>query len=183
MLRALGQKAIQQHLVEPLRTSNGIGNALHRILIEIEAGSAEGEIEVGDDHARLEQLRHAPGHVVTDRARSDAALGADKREDVADRIRLGIIVEIGDTLHELEWRYRRDQVLADTALQQLAIEHHVIDMADGHHLGACVAAPSQAVELGQHFTPRQRRFDDDQVRRRAGLDSARPQLQPHPCGC
>ena len=81
-----------RHFVEPLRTGNGVGNALHRVLIEIKACSAECEIEVCDDHARLEQLRHAPGHVVTDRARSDAALGADERKDVFDRIRLGIVV-------------------------------------------------------------------------------------------
>ncbi len=56
MLGAFGQQAIKQHFVEAIRARQGIGNALHRILIEIEAGRAEGEIEVGNDDVDLEYL-------------------------------------------------------------------------------------------------------------------------------
>ena len=48
MLRALGQQAIEQHLVETLRAAKRIGDALHRILVEIETGRAERQIEIGD---------------------------------------------------------------------------------------------------------------------------------------
>ena len=64
---------------------------------------------------------------------------------------------------------RRDQILADAALQQLAIEHHVVDVADDDHLRARVAVLGQLVELGQDLVARQAALDDDQVRRRVLL--------------
>ena len=115
----------------------------------------------------LEDLRHGPGGVVAHRARADAALGADEGDDVADGIGVGIVVEIGEALDQLQRRDRRDQILADAALQQLAVEHDVVGMADHDHLGARVAALGEPVELGQHLRARQAGLDDDQVRRRA----------------
>ena len=96
MLGALRQQAVEQHLVEPLRARQRVGDALHRILVEIEAGGAEGQIEIGDDDVGLQDLRQRPGRVVADRRRADAALGADEGVDVADGLGLGIVVEIGD---------------------------------------------------------------------------------------
>ena len=89
MLGALGQQAVEQHLVETLGARQRVGDALHRILVEIEAGGAEGEIEIGDDDVGLEDLRQRPGRVVADGRRADAALGADEgdRRGRRDRCR------------------------------------------------------------------------------------------------
>ena len=169
MLGALGQQAVEQHLVEALRARERVGDALHRILIEIEPGRAEGEIEIGDDDVGLQDLRQRPGRVVADGRRADAALGADERIDVADRLGLGIVVEIGDRLHQLQRRDRLDQVFADAALQQIAIEHDVVDVPDDDHLGARIAVLRQAIELGEDVLARQAALDDDEVRRRVLL--------------
>ena len=86
---------------------------------------------------------------------ADAALGADEGVDVADRLGVRIVVEIGDRLHELQRRDRLDQVFADAALQQIAIEHDVVGVPDHDDLGAGVAALGQAVELGDDLLARQ----------------------------
>ena len=48
MLGALRQQAVEQHLVETLRARQRFGDALHRILVEVEARRAERQIEIGD---------------------------------------------------------------------------------------------------------------------------------------
>ena len=92
-----------------------------------------------------------------------------KAIDVADRLGLRIVVEIGDRLHELQRRDRLDQVLADAALQQIAIEHDVVGVPDHDDLGAGIAALGQPIELGDNLLARQTALDDDQVRRRVLL--------------
>ena len=144
MLGALGQQAIEQHLVEPLGARQRVRDALDGILVEVEAGGAEGQIEIGDDDVGLQDLRQRPRRVVADGRRADAALGADEGIDVADGLGVGIVVEVGDRLHELHRRQRLDQVFADAALQQIAIEHDVVDVPDDDDLGAGVAATRPA---------------------------------------
>ena len=168
-LGALRQKASEQHLGETLGARQRFRDALHRVLVEVEARGAERESEIGDDDVARQRLRQGPRDVVADGRRTDATLGADERVDVTDRIGIRIVVEVGDAFHDLQRRHRRDQVFADAALQQLAVEHHVVGLADDDDLGAGVAALGQTVELVQQFEPRQPRFDDDEVRRRALL--------------
>ena len=48
MLRTLRQQTVEQLIIEPFRSRERFRDALHRILIEIEPGRAEGEIEIGD---------------------------------------------------------------------------------------------------------------------------------------
>ena len=102
MLGALGEQAVEQHLIEPLGALQRLGDALHRVLVEVEAGGAEGQVEVGDDDVGLEDLRHRPGGVVAHRAGADAALGADEGDDVADGIGIGIVVEVREALDQLQ---------------------------------------------------------------------------------
>ena len=151
MLGAFGEQAVEQHLIEPLGALQRLGDALHRVLVEVEARGAEGQVEVGDDDVGLQDLRHGPGGVVAHRAGADAALGADEGDDVADGIGVGIVVEVRQALDQLQRRDRSDQVLAHAALQQLTVEHDVVGAADHHHLGAGVAALREPVELGQHL--------------------------------
>ena len=60
MLGALGKQAIEIDLVDALRRENGFGNALRRILVEIDVGRSEGKVEIGDDHFGLEQRSTSP---------------------------------------------------------------------------------------------------------------------------
>ena len=50
---------------------------------------------------------------------------------------------------------RRDQIFGDAALQELAIEPHVVGVADHHDLGAGVADLGEAVERADQLVERQ----------------------------
>jgi hypothetical protein len=169
VLGALGQQAIEQHFVEPLRAGQCVRDALHGILVEVEPGCAESEVEIGDHHVGAQRFRERPRRVVADRRRADATLRSDECEHVTDRIGRRVVVEIGDALHQLNRLNRHDEILADTALQQFAIEDHVVDVADDDDLGAAVAALGKLVEFAQHLAARQARLDDDEIGRRAFL--------------
>ena len=93
MVLALGQQAVEQHLVEAIGAEHRLGDALRRIEVEIEPGGAEGHVEVGEDHVGAEQARHRPGDVVGDRGGADAALGADEGVDLAELLGAGVAVD------------------------------------------------------------------------------------------
>ncbi len=163
MFGAHRQKAIEQHLVEPLRCLQGVGDALHGILIEVEAGGAEGEIEIGDDDVRAQRLRKDPGDVVADRRGADTALGAGEGKHVADRVGARIVVEPGQALHEIERRDWSHEVLRHATLQELAIENDVVHGADNDHLRALIAVLGKLIELGQKLGRRETRFKNDKI--------------------
>ena len=160
VLGARRQQPVEEHFIEAVRVLQRVGDALQRVLVEVKARGAEGEVEVGDDHVRLQHLRHCPRHVVADGRGPGAALGADEGEDVPDGIGLGIVVEVGDALHELDGRHRSDNIFAHAALQDLAVEYHVVHAADHDHFGAGVAALRQPVEFGEHLRPGVAGLDD-----------------------
>jgi len=64
--RALRQEAVEQLFVQTLRALKRLGDALDGILVEVQAGCAEGEIEIRDDDAGPQRFGQAPGHVVAD---------------------------------------------------------------------------------------------------------------------
>ena len=86
VLGALRQQAVEIDLVEPFRREDRLGDALRRILVEIDVGGAEGEIEIGDDDVGLEQRGDRPGDIVGDGRGADAALGADEGDRAAERL-------------------------------------------------------------------------------------------------
>ena len=61
---------------------------------------------------------------------------------------------------------RGHDIFADAAAQELAIEQHVVDMADGDDLGAGIADLGETVEFAQHVRAVEQGLDDDQVGRR-----------------
>ncbi len=88
-------------------------------------------------------------------------LASGEREQPADRA------------HDVDGADRRDQIVADAAPRQLAIERHVVDAADHDHARAGIADFGELIEPVQNFVGVVFRFDQDDVRRRRaaiGLD-------------
>ena len=110
-----------------------------------------------------------PGDVVRDHRRADAALAADEGDRAAERVGAAVDIEIGRSLRISASVDRRDQIFADAAADEFAIEVDVVDMADDDDLGAGVADFGEAVELGIELVARQLRFDDDQIGRGGSL--------------
>ena len=103
-------------------------------------------------------MRHGRG--------ADAALGADHRDDAADRLGVGRGKQAADRAHDVERADRRDQVVADAAAHQLAIEQHVVVPADHDHAGAGIADFGERIEAGQDVLGARFEFQHDDVRRR-----------------
>ena len=103
---------------------------------------------------------------MADGARARAALGADKGDDLPDRAGLRIGIDVGDAVDDLQHLDRRHDIFAHPPAQQLAVQQHVVDMADGHDLGARIADLGETVEIAEHLLAVEQRFDDDQIGRR-----------------
>ena len=99
-----------------------------------------------------------------DGAGAHAALGSDEGEDLPQRARLGILIEVGDGLDHLHLMQRRDKILADALPDQFAVENDVIDVPDHDDLGVRLADLSQLVELREDDLARAMRLDQEHVR-------------------
>jgi hypothetical protein len=119
------------------------------ILIVVEAGGAEGEIEIGDHGIQCEIARDRPGDVMRDRGSADAALGADHGDDASDRLGFRRREQVADRAHDVDGGDRGDRVVADAAAHQFAIERDVVDLADHDHAGSGVAHGGELVEAEQ----------------------------------
>ena len=175
MVGAFRQQAVDEGGIDAIGREHRVGNALRRILIVVEPGGAEGEVEVGDDRIQREIARDRPGDVVGDGGRADAALGADHGDDPADRLGFRRREQAADRAHDVDRADRRDDVVADAAAHQLAIERDVVDAADHDDAGAGVADGREMVEAGQDVVAAFG-FEDDHVRRRRraiGFDRGR----------
>ena len=146
------QKPLKQQIVEAFRGEQRIGDALDRILVEIEAGGAEGEIEIDQRGGDADLGGQRPGEIVRDRGRTAAALGAGEGEHLADRLGFRRRVEIGDRLDHLHRVKRGHQVLADALADQFAIERDVVGAADHDDLGRRIADACQPLQL-RHQRP------------------------------
>ncbi len=173
MIGAFRQQAVDEGGVDAVGREHRIGDALRRILIVIEAGGAEGEIEIGHDRIERKIARDRPGDVVRHGGSADAALGADHGDDAADRLGVRRREQSADRAHDVDGADRRDQVVADAAPRQLAIERDVVDAADHDHPRAGVADLGELIEPGQDVVGALLGLDEDDVRRRRtaiGLD-------------
>ncbi len=65
---------------------NRVGNALRRILVVVEARSAECQIEVGHHGIQGKITCDCPGDVMGHSGSPHAALGADDRDDTSDSL-------------------------------------------------------------------------------------------------
>ena len=96
------------------------------------------------------------------------ALGADHREDLADRLGIGRAEQRAHRAHDVDRRHRRDHVVADAAADQLAIEHDVVVPADHDDAGPGVADIRELVEAGEDAGATILRFENHHVRGRRG---------------
>ena len=96
---------------------------------------------------------------------TDAALGADDGDDAADGLGLGRREQVADRTHDVDRGNRGDDVVADAAAHQLAIERDVVDAADHDHAGAGVADGGELIEAGQDVVSAFG-LQNDHVRRR-----------------
>ncbi len=84
MVGAFRQQAVEKRGIDPVGREHRIRDALRRVLIVVEAGGAESEVEIGDHGIQRQIAGDRPGDVVGDGGRADAALGADDGNDAAD---------------------------------------------------------------------------------------------------
>ena len=139
MVGAFRQQAVDERGIGPVRREHRIGDALHRILVVVEAGGAEGEVEIDDDGIQREIARDRPGHVVRDGGCADAALGADDGDDPADGDGLRRREQAADRAHHVEGVDRPDDVVADAAAHQFAIGRDIVGAADHDDAGSGIA--------------------------------------------
>ena len=60
VLRALRQQAVEEHFIEAFRTAQRFGDALDRVLIEVEACRTERQIEIRNDDVGFKEFRNTP---------------------------------------------------------------------------------------------------------------------------
>src|SRR6185295_13217455 len=147
---AFDQKTLEQHIIQTFRRSQRISDALSGVLIEIQAGCAEGEIEVDDRRIDLERLGDIPANIVGNGRSTDTSARTSKYADATDRSRFGAGIEVGNRLDDLQRIERRDEIFRDAAARQLAIELHVIGTADDDDLCGLVTNIGQLLELVDH---------------------------------
>ncbi len=158
MIGALRQQAVDEGGVDAVGRKHRFGDALRRILIEIEAGGAEREIEIGHHRIEHQVARERERDIVGDGGGADAALGADHGDDAADRLGIGRREQSAHRAHDLQGADRRDQIVADAAPDQLAIERDVVHAADDDDAGAGVAIIGELIETGEDLLAAARRI-------------------------
>ncbi len=154
MVGALRQQAVDEGGVDAVRREHRIGDALRRVLIVVEAGGAEGEIEIGDDRIERQVAGDRPADIVRDGGSADAALGADHGDDAADRLGFRRREQPADRADDVDGADRRDQIIADAAPRQVAVQRHVVDAADNDHARAGVANFGELIEPAERSSRR-----------------------------
>ena len=174
MIGAFRQQTVDEGGVDAVGREHRVGDALRRVLIVVEAGGAERQIEIGDDRIELQIARDGPSDIVSDRCMAPTpplapttammrptglASGAENSPQIARTT--------------CERADRRDQVVADAPPHEFAIEFNVVGAADDDDAGAGVAHLGELVEAGENFFAAIFRFQHDDVRCRSaviGLD-------------
>ena len=111
-----------------------LGDALRRILVEVDVGGAVRQIEIGKNGFSREQIGDAKGTVMGDRRGADASLGARDGDDAPDRLCIGCAIEATNGAHHLHRADGSNQVIADPATKELAVKHHVVVTPDDDSL-------------------------------------------------
>ena len=100
---------------------------------------------------------------------ADAALGPDHGDDTADRLGIGSREQSAHGAHDLQRADRRDQIIANPAPHQLAIERDVIHTPDDNDTRGGVAYRSELIESGEDVLAAVFGFENNDVRRRRAL--------------
>ncbi len=172
MIGALREQAVDEGGVDAVGREHRVRNALRRILVVVEAGGAEREVEVGDHRIEREVAGDRPADVVGDRRGTDATLGADHRDHAPDRLGLGHREQAADGANHVDGCDRRNDIFADAAAHQLAVKRDIVHPADHDDAGAGITDTGQLVEAGEDVVATIGLEDDHIGRRRivVGLD-------------
>src|SRR5215471_6841257 len=170
IVRAFRQEPIHEGGINPVWREYRIGDSLRWVLIEIETGRAERQIEIRHDGIELQVARNGPRDIVGDRGSANATLGADNGNHAADRLGIGGTEQSANPAYDIEWPNRSDEVFADAASDQLAVEHDVIEPTDDNDAGPRVAHLGELVETREDVLAAAFRFKNDDVGRRRTLE-------------
>jgi hypothetical protein len=116
------------------------------ILVVVESGGAEREIEVHNDRLKAQVATDRPRDIVRDGRSPDATLGADYGYDAAYRLGIGCGKQVADRPHDVDGANGRHQIFADPAARQLAIKPDVVDAAKHDHPRTGIADLRQLIE-------------------------------------
>jgi hypothetical protein len=165
----LAHQAVQHGLVDLLVGRQRIGNAVRRILVEVEAGCAESQVHVEDKAILAQSGGDCPGHVVRNGGTACATLGGDETNGAADRSGILGGEEIGDGADDLLGGGRQHDILGNARTDQFAIQQHVVDVTQYHDTGRGVADVGETLKRTGNLIGVQRSLNDDQIGGRIGL--------------
>ena len=125
-----------------------------------------GEIEIGDHRVERRSRAIAQATLCAIVEAPTPPLAPIDRDDAADRLGVRRREQPADRAHDVERADRRDQIVADAAAGELAIEQNVVDAADHDHARAGVADLGELIEAAEDVVAAALGLDDDDVRRR-----------------
>ena len=163
MLAAFDEQAVEKDVVKAFGSGQRVRHALARILVEIQPGGAERQIEIDNGGIDLQSFGDIPGDIVRDRGGTCATARAREHHHAANRRRFGIHIEIGDRLDDMERCQRGDQIFGNATLGEFAVELHVIHAANHDHFRGLVAHIGELFELAQHRLALPARLYDEQI--------------------
>ncbi len=174
----LAHQPVEHHGVHLVLGEHGVGDALGRVLVEIEPGGAERQVEIDDQHVLADRMGDGPGDIVRDGRRPRSTLGRNKADGPPDGRRAVGGEQIGDGVDDRAAVGGHHQIFGHPGPDQAAIEHHVVDMADDDDAGRGVAHLGQLGQRRLDPVGRQRRFDDDEVGRGVGAIGLHRAIEP-----
>ena len=166
MVGAFRQQTVDECGIDTIRRENRVGNALRRILIVIEPGGTECQIEIRDNRFEGKIAGDSPCDVMRHGRSADAALGADDRNDASHRLGIRCRKQAANRPHNVDRADRHHQIFADAASRQLAVKRDVVDATDDDHARAGVADFGELIEAGENIIGASIGLDQDNVRRR-----------------
>ena len=173
VIRAFRQEPIDEGVIDAIGRKDRFRNSLRRVLVEIESRGAEGEVEIGHHRVEHQVARNGKGNVVGDGRGADAAFGADDRDDATDGLGVRGREQTTHGAHDLKRADRRNQIIADAASHQLAIERYIIHPPDDDDARGGVTHRRQLIEPAEDVFVAALRLEDNDIRRRRvliGLD-------------
>src|SRR6185312_14857911 len=140
-------------------------DSLHWILIVVETGCAEREVEIYNDGVEREIACDGPGDVMRHGGRTDPAFRADDRDHSADGHCLGCGEQAANRPHDIKGIDRSNDVIVDTAPHQFAIGRDIVLAADDDHTCSGIAHGCKLIETSKNIATTVGLQNDDDWRR------------------
>ena len=165
---AFRQQAVDEGGIDAFGREHRVGDALRRILVEIEAGGAERQIEIGHDRSRSRSRAIAQAILCDTVDAPTPPLAPTTARMRPTGLASGAENSPQTSAHDVERPDRRDQIIADAAADEFAVEQDVVVTADDDHAGPRVADLGEGIEAREDVGGTLFEFQDDHVRRRRG---------------